>query len=76
MDIGFKHFAGLQWGGVAAIVSLPLMVTGMLMGFRPPLWGVPLVANILLAIWAIFFIEYPSKDGFKPRDKKSNLSDE
>jgi hypothetical protein len=76
MNIGFKHFKGLQWYGVAIIVSLPVMVIGLLMGLRPPLWGVPLAANIGLAVWALLFIEYPGKEGFKPRDKTPGQDDE
>ena len=68
MNIGFRHFTVLQWYGVVVIVSLPVMVIGLLMGLRPPLWGGPLAANIGLAVWALFFIEYPGKNGFKTRD--------
>lgn len=66
MNIGFKHFTGLQWFGVASFFSLVFMLLSIFVfDIRVFGWPVALVANIVAVLLSIFFIEWPGKDGFK-----------
>jgi len=66
MNIGFKHFTGLQWFGVASFLSLVFMLLSVfVLDIKVFGWSVALVANVVLVFFSIFFIKWPGKDGFK-----------
>jgi len=61
--IHFKHFTSLQWFGFASVLSMFFMLLTLLTDRPAPV--VILITNAVLALFALLFIEWPSKDGFK-----------
>jgi len=84
MNVGFKHFGALQRIGMAYIANLLVMVplsywintlpiTENDPVLRSLFWPYALV-SLLGAIFALIFIEYPGKDGYK--SERSNRTGE
>ncbi len=67
---GIKHWTDPQYLGAIFIIALPLMLLALLFGYKLPFWGIALFINILAAGYAIFFIEWPDENGFKPDPSK------
>jgi len=65
MNIGFRHFTGLQWTGVLFIVSLPFILLTVFLGVAPSWWPVSLIADLIGVVFSLAFIEWPDADGFK-----------
>lgn len=69
--IHFKHFTSLQWFGFASVLSMLFMLLTLLTDSPAPV--IILITNGILALFALLFIEWPSKDGFKSANVKSEL---
>lgn len=66
--IHFKHFTSLQWIGFISVLSMFFMFLTLFSDHPAPVFI--LITNAILALFALLFIEWPSKDGFKTEEGK------
>lgn len=65
----FKHFTSLQWFGLGLIFNCILVMLSYFIADQPAPWFITAI-SVLLALFSVLFIEWPSKNGFKSDVKK------